>query len=209
MEKTNIELLQDYAKSSKRKITIKETAYPEPNIVIRKFIKYKRTAYTVLNDLEKSFLVWFYDYHVPIVEQSIYCGAFIPLSIPKEVQIHIRSKTILHKLQLFGKNEYIKTGSSTFDSKVLVTTNETQEAKRLLSKAKIQKAILKALALDPAICISVNEKNINFVPQLKNQSYISILRPGFWYVENKEIDSLIRVSEVLENYLFETSSKNS
>lgn len=208
MEKTNIELLQDYAKSSKREITIKETAYPKPK-GIRKFIKYKRTAYTPLNKAEQSFLLWFYDYHTPIVELSTYCGTFIPISISKEVQIHIRSKTIFHKLQLFGRSKYLKTGSKSFDSKVLITTNQTQEAKKLLSKNKIQKTILKALSLDPAMCISVNEKDLGFVPQLKNKSYISILRPSFWYVEKKEIEPLIRVSESLENYLFETSSKNS
>ncbi|NPD48039.1 MULTISPECIES: hypothetical protein [unclassified Lentimicrobium] len=208
MEKTNIEILQDYAKSSKREITIKETPYPKPK-GIRRIIKYKRTAFTPLNPSEESFLLWFYDYHTPTIELSTYCGTFIPISISKEVKIHIRSKTILHKLQLFGRSKHLKTGSKSFDSKVLITTNHAQEAKKLLSKNKIQKAILKALSLDPAMCISVNEKDIDFVSQLKNKSYISILRPGFWYVEKKEIESLIRVSESLENYLFETSSKNS
>jgi len=208
MEKTNIELLQDYAKSSKRKITIKESPYPKPK-GIRNIIKYKRTAYTALDKLERNFFVWFYDYHTPNPDQSIYCGTFIPISIPKEVKIHIRRKTILHKLQFFGRSKYIKTGSSSFDSKVLITANNTLEAKKLLGRNKIQKAILKALFLDPAVCISVNEKDMDFVPQLKNKSYISILRPGFWYVEKKEIDSLIRVSDSLESYLFETSSKNS
>ena len=75
MEKTNIELLQDYAKSSKRKITIKESPYPKPK-GIRNIIKYKRTAYTALDKLERNFFVWFYDYHTPtqtnpyIVEHS-------------------------------------------------------------------------------------------------------------------------------------------
>lgn len=206
MEKTNIELLQDYAKSSKRNITIKEMAYPEPKGLVHKFIKYKRTAFTPVNDLKKSYLVWFYDYHVPVAEDSVYCGAFIPISIPKEVKIHIRNKTIVHKLRLFGRSKYLKTGSSSFDSKVLISTNNTQEAKKILSKSKIQKIILKALSLDPALCVSVNEKDVAFVPQLKGQSYISILRPGFWYVEKKEIESLFRAAETLETYLSEASS---
>ena len=208
MEKTNIELLQEYAKSSKREITIKETPYPKPK-GIRNFIHYKRTAYTSLNKLNKSFLIWFYDYHKPTFDQSTYCGVFIPISISKEVHIHIRSKSIIHKLQLFGRSKYLKTGYKSFDSKVLITTNHTQEAKKLLSKAKLQKTILKALSLDPALSISVNEKDLDYVPQLKDKSYISILLPGSWYVEKKQIETIIRVSESLENYLLETFLKNS
>lgn len=207
MEKTNIELLQEYAKSSKRNITIKEMTYPKANGFVHNFIRYKRTAFTPINALERSFLLWFYDYHVPVAYDAVYCGIFIPISIPKEVKIYIRSKTIIHKLQLFGRSKYLKTGSSSFDSKVLITTNNSHETKKLLSKSKIQKAILKALSLDPALCVSVNEKDVDFVPQLKGESYISILRPGFWYVEKKEIESLFRAAETLETYLSETSSE--
>ncbi len=204
MEKTNFELLHDYAKSSNRVIKMIESPYPEPNVVIHKFVKFKRTAYTPISDLNKGYLAWFYDYHKPISEEATYSGAFIPISIAKDVSIHIRSKTVLHKLQLFGNSKYIKTGSSSFDSKVLITTNNTQAAKKLLSKTRLQKIILKALALDPAMCISINEKDLEYIPSLENKSYISILRPRHWYVEKKEIDALLSLGQSFENYYYES-----
>ena len=72
-------------------------------------------------------------------------------------------------------------------------------AKRLFSQARIQDQFVEALGIDKLINISVNEYNIDFVPELKNQSYLSIINPQSWYTERNDIEKLFKQMEKIRS----------
>ncbi len=99
-EKTNIEVLREFARSTGRSIVDKEIQYPVSGIRsqvsgISNFPKYKRMIYMPNNINKTSFFVWFSDPYARIGLFTNFCGAFIPISAGIKSKINIRSKYIL------------------------------------------------------------------------------------------------------------------
>jgi hypothetical protein len=198
-EKTNIELLKDFAKSTNRTIEIQEIPYPVSGI--RKFQKFKRMIYVPNNFERTSFFVWYSDPYARVGVPTILCGAVIPISSSVKSKINIRSRNIIDKVNVFSKASSGAIGKESFDSKVVLSGSIDSGAKRLLSQARTQDQLLKALKIEPFINISINEYNLDFVPELKGKSHVSIINPQSWYFEKKEIEALFSRIEKIRNQL--------
>ena len=198
-DKSNIEILREFAKVTNRTIVVKEFPYPLSGI--RTFQKYKRIVY-IPNNFEKTcFFIWFSDPYAKIGCPTIFCGAFIPLSSRIKSRINIRNKNILDKFNIFLDTKTNKIGNEHFDSRVVITGNINTPAKRLLSQSKIQNQLLKALEIARFMNISINEYNIDFVPELKNTSYLSIINPQSWDIERDDIENIFRQMEKIRNVI--------
>ena len=111
--KSNIEILREFAKSTNRSIVDKEIPYPLTGI--RTFQKYKRMVCIPNNHEHTSYFIWFSDPYAKIGQPTIFCGAFIPISSKIKSSISIRSKNILDKLSMFSKakaNKIIGAGTN-------------------------------------------------------------------------------------------------
>jgi hypothetical protein len=78
IEKTEIEILREFAKSTNRSIVDNEIPYPLSGI--RTFRKFRRMVYVPNNTENTSYFIWFSDPYAKIGLPTIFCGAFIPLS---------------------------------------------------------------------------------------------------------------------------------
>ena len=193
MEKSNIEILKDFAKSTNRSIVVKEIPYPLTGI--RTFQKYKRMIYIPYDSENKSFFIWFSDPYTKIGVPTVFCGAFIPIPSNIKSKINIRNKNILDKVDVFSSTKSNKIGNDSFDSKVIISDDLDSSAKRLLLQSRIQKNILKALEFEKFMIISINEHNIDFVPEFKDVSYLAIINPQSWTLERKDIEKIFNQIE--------------
>ena len=199
MEKTNIEILREYAKSTKRSIVDKEIPYPLTGV--RTFRKYKRMVYIPNNAENTSYFIWFSDPYAKAGLSTIYCGAFIPLPSRIKSRINIRNVNTLDKLNVFSKTKSNNIGSDRFDSKVIISGDIDSSVKGLLSQSRIQDQLLKALKIEPFMNISMNECNIDFIPEFKDTSYLSIINPQSWTLESDFIDKTFRQIEKIRDLI--------
>ncbi len=199
-EKSNIDVLEEYARSTNREIVHKKKPYPLTGI--RTFRKYKQYVYIPYNNIERNnFYIWFSDPYATVGYYTVFSGAFIPISSRIKGKINIRSKNVIDKVNVFSKSKAIKIGSSNFDSKAVITGTMDSAAKKLLSQAKIQEQFLNALELPGFLNISINEYDINFVPELKGKSYLSIINPKGWDFEKDTIEDIFRIMKKIRNII--------
>ena len=197
MEKSNIEILSEFARNTNRAIVSKEIPYPLTGI--RTFQQYKRMIYISNNSENTSFLIWFSDPYAKVGLPTIYCGAFIPLPTNVKSKIKIRNRNTLDRLNVFSKTKTILTGNNSFDSKVVISGNMDSSAKELLSRSKTQYQLLKALKIEKLMTISLNEYKIDFLPELSNTPYIAILNQQGWNLDRDCIENMFKEIESLRN----------
>jgi len=198
-DRSNIEILKEFAKSTNRSIVDRDIPYPLTGI--RTFQKYKRMIYVPNNSEKTSFFIWFSDPYSKIGMPTIFSGAFIPLSSRIKSKVNIRNKNILDKLNILSKTKSNKIGNDRFDSKVVISGDVDSSVKRLLSQSRIQDQLLKALEIEQFMNISLNEYKIDFIPELKGRSYLSIINPQSWDIERNVIEDLFRRIEKIRSII--------
>lgn len=195
--KSDIELLREFAKSTNRSIEVKELLYPL--VGLRATQKFKRMVYIPNNPKRTSFFVWFNDPYSNIGQTTIFSGAFIPLSSKLKSSLNIRNRYILDKLNIFSKTRDNRIGNGQFDSKVVISGKLDAAQKRLLSQSKIQKQIMMALEIERFFHISINEYKIDFVPELNDNSYFAILNRFGWEIDKNKIENMFnRIEKIRE-----------
>ncbi len=192
-EKSNLEIVKDFAKSTNRIVVAEELPYPLTGI--RTFQKYKRMIFIPNNKEKTSFFIWFSDPYAKIGLPTIFSGAFIPLPSNIKAKINIRSMNVLDKVNVISKAKSNKIGSDYFDSKVIITGEIDSTVKRFLTQPRIYDQLLKALKINSAINISINEYPLDFVPELSNTSYLAIINPQSWDLESVDIEKIFRQIE--------------
>jgi hypothetical protein len=193
MDKSDIDILREFAKSTNRFIEVKELLYPRTGIGTTQ--KYKRTVFIPNNSERSSFFIWFNDPYSTIGQTTIFSGAFIPLSSKVKTSLRIRNRYILDKLNLFTQMKDHKIGNSHFDSRVVISGNLDTASKRILSSSKVQKQVLRALEIESHFHISINHFNIDFVPELNEKSSIAIINHQGWEVDKTNIEKMFESIE--------------
>ena len=199
MESSNIEILKEFAKATNRKIVDEKLPYPLTGI--RTFRKYKEIIYIPNKSDNTSYFIWFSDPYAKIGFPTIFCGVFIPLPSEFKSKINIRNKNIIDKFNVFSKTEFYKTGNKHFDSKVVISGVINSPEENLLSQVKIQNQLLNALKIEPIINISLNEYKIDFIPELKNTPYLSVINPQNWCLEETKIEKLFEQIEKIKTLI--------
>jgi hypothetical protein len=193
MEKSDIDLLREFAKSTNRSIEAKELLYPRTGI--RTTQKYKRMVSVPNNSERSSFFIWFNDPYSTIGRTTIFSGAFIPLPSKIKTSLKIRKRSFPDRLNLFAKSKDNKIGNSFFDDRVVISGTLDAAAKRILSSSKVQKQILKTLEIENYFQVAINHFNIDFVPELNENSSISILNDQAWEVGHAHIEKMFEIIE--------------
>ncbi len=199
MEKTNIEELKEFSKSTNRVMAAKEVPYPLSGI--RTFRKYRSWVYIPNNSENTSFFIWYNDPYAIIGLPKIYCGAFIPLSSSLNSKINIRIRNILDKLNFFSNGASIKIGNKRIDKKLIISGNMNSSERKLFTQPMIQDKLLEVLNDEPFMNISLNENNVDFVPELRNTPYLSIINPQKWIFDKKVIERIFMQIEEIRNLI--------
>jgi len=194
-EKSSIEILKGISKQSNWDIDIHEEVHSQ---------RYGYTSRRVVikNPLKKD-LLFVSEQRANITKYHNYSGIFFPLSIKSDYHLIIRKRNAIDKLR-FRKNKLrFKTGSSLFDAKVYIETNNDLETHKLLSGAKIQSEIVEFLNSFNCITIAVNELNPDFNKELKEKSFLSIFITLSWMLEKELINKAFTLCEKLKFKLTE------
>ena len=199
MEKSNIELLTEFAKSTNRSIEAKEILYPSTGV--RTFPQYKRMIYIPNNSENTSFFIWFSDPYEKGGIPTDFCGAFIKLPSEFKSKINIRNKNILDKIKVFSKAQN-SIGNPLFDSKVVISGELDSSIKSLLSKSRIQYQLLEALKIKELINISINEYKIDFIPELLDEPYLAIINPQSWNLDANYIEKVFSNIEKIRSVIY-------
>lgn len=192
-EKTDSELLREFARSTNRSIVEKETPYPKSGVGIPQ--KFRRIVVIPNNEEKTSFFIWFSDPYARIGISTVFCGAFIQIPSKVKAKINIRKKTILDKIDVFSRSKANKIGNDFFDLKVVMKGIPGPAEKRFLSHSRMQDQVLNALEIEGILNISLNEFKIDFIPELENASYLSMVNPQSWIIERNFIEQTFRQIE--------------
>ena len=200
MEKSNLEILKEFAKSTNRSII--DTEIPYPKTGYRTFVQYKRMIYIPNNKENTSYFVFFSDPYAKVGMPTDFCGAFIKLPAKYNSELNIRSKNILDKVNVFSNTKSNKIGSDYFDSKTIISGNLDHSLKSLLLSMKIQNQLSEALKIEELIRISINEYKIDFIPELKGSPYLSIINPQSWNLDESFIEQVFTNIEKTRDIIY-------
>lgn len=199
-EKSNLEILSKFAKSTNRDFDYKEVQFPTSGV--RKIPKFKRWAYISNNHLREIFFVWFSNPFENIGIPTVFCGAFIPLPPQFDSKLSIRKRNIIDKVSIFSKHKNNVVGNETFDNKVIIKGDINSKTKRLLSNTKLQKCLLNSLNTNDLVNIVINEYKIDFIPELENKAYLAITNPQSWNLGKSEIEVLLKHAEEIRKVIY-------
>jgi len=193
INKSDFKILSDFAKSIGKKLEFSEQVYKtsKPN----RFPKYRNEAYIQYGLKSSSYFVCLYDSFYRDGEFSVFSGAFVPVELPLSSSFNIQKKTILDGWSSFFGKKSFKTGNRNFDSKVVITGDDTDLMTKYISNTKFQHKVLEAFNIKPTIQISLNSINASFVPELKNKSQFCIYDKQEWILEKQQIKYLLNLIE--------------
>lgn len=131
----------------------------------------------------------------------LYSGIFSPISVRNDYKLLIRKRDALDKLSFRKDRLRFKIGSSTFDSKLFIETNNDIETHKLLSSMSIQNEILNFINWSDNIYIAYNEINPDFTKELEGKKYLSVFRSMEWMLEEEMIEKAFNLLELLKSKL--------
>ena len=196
MQKTTIDEFKEFTKQSKRKIDFTELLYPSS--ALSGVALHKRTVVIPNNNEKTSFFIAFSD-PKSLNENHLFCGVFIPINTDKSIKIQLHKKNIFDRIKLRNRSQ--KTGSSRFDTNVVITSEDSSAVKNIFRNHHIQKSILSILKYDERLCISVNEVNIDFAQEFSTRSHIGIYLTQQWITDPVIIEKLFTFAEELKNVM--------
>lgn len=126
-----------------------------------------------------------------------YSGIFIPLSFKYEYSLLIRKRDLMDKLNFRKDRLRFKIGSSSFDSKIYIVTNNDIETHKLLSSSAIQTKIIEFLESQDRLEIGIGNTDI----KLDNDSatkYLSVNMFMGWMLDKELIYKAFNLADMLK-----------
>ncbi len=203
-DKSALEILKEFAEKSNREIKHFRKDYPVDRLRPRFLYK----SYTIIKD-EISNHVYFINYSdsMAVGNNAFFSGFFFPISATDSVNINIRKKNILDKVNPFSNKRTYMTRFSDFNSKVIITENELNYTNKILNNYKVHTLIIEALDLDERIRVGVNNlkigaiQDINENYELKTGSYFEIYIIGQWLLKDSIIEELFNIANKLKELI--------
>jgi len=190
-EKSSVDILKDLAKRKDWEFTVEEKTlnarygHKSRNVLIKN------------HDIKNSYFVSVQT--IGFDKNRIYSGVFFPVSGFDNYKLLMRKRDSLDKFS-FRKNRLrFKIGNSSFDSKVNIETNNDIETHKLLSNSKIQFEIIEYLNSGDLLTIGFNDIKPDFNSNLKNKTYLSVVKSLDWMLDKELIDSTYKIGELLRS----------
>ena len=196
-DKTNIEILQEFARRSNREIFVDEKVVPITGY--RRNTKFKRIVYMPYDQKRNCFYVWYNYWFASIGPTTFFSGVFFPVSQNLRSRLYIRKSNVLDKFNFISRSGRIKTGTPSFDAQTIISGKMREGAQRILSQHKVQKQILKSYEINNIVRLSIDEYKIDFIPELKSASHISIINQQEWEIDGAIIEQTFSCAEKMRS----------
>ena len=134
-EKSAIELLQEFASKSNRKISFSKKQYPTSTINPR----FLSQSHVIIHNQASptNFFISYCDLK-GFGDNSFYSDLFFEVPAPQSALIKVREKDILDKLNPFLKQSTYKSRIQKFDSRVVITENDFSWTHKIFHNSRIQ-----------------------------------------------------------------------
>lgn len=194
MEKTAIGILSDISKREGWEITFNEK-------VIN--VRYGHTDRSVvIRNPDYKDLYFLSVKNQTFGKKGFYSGIFCPLSGFDQFHLYIRKRDALDKLNFKQNKLRFKIGNHSFDSKLLVKTNQDSEAHKILSSSGIQYDLIHFVGHNEKnVQIGMNEINPDFTNELKGRKYLSAFLSEEWMLDHQLIEASFKITEKIKNRL--------
>lgn len=197
-EKSEIEILKEFAHRSNRKIEFSEKNYKVGTIKPRYFVK----SHVEIHDNNDNSLAFIsYGDTQAFGDNAIYSGLFFPISSPNSSKILIRKKNILDKINPLLKQSNHSDGFSDFNSRVVIIDNDYAETTKLFGNIEVQYLVNEAFSLDERIRIGINNFDIDVSLELKGQSHFGVFMTQQWFLEKAVIEQLFTIADKLRRLM--------
>ncbi len=196
---SNIEILKEYAYRTKRNIIYNEEQYSLS--IYRKIPRFKQSVIIPNNSDNSSYFVLFADPYYKIGDYTAFCGVYIPIKTPLNTLLNLREKNILDRLNPFLSKKSLFTGDYNFDSKVVSSGNDYSIFNQLFNDRSLQNLILDTFRIKSLHYFSINETNVDFVPELKGKSHFCIYNPQEWILDESIFEKWFEVIEKVREIL--------
>ena len=202
-ENSSSKILKEFADKTQRSFHYVKSPYEETYEHWVKRVWHQRKIYIPNSSKGSSFFVSYADAKSVNLnsENALYSGVFIPVNLPSIAKISIRKKDILDKINVFSKNQFLKSGFGHFDKRATIRGNDTLSAQKLLKSRKIQDAILESFLKEESLVAGVNKADTDFVTPLKNQSVLGIYSISGWIFDPELIEFLFERLEKIKKLL--------
>lgn len=185
---SSIDFYTQFAKETNRTITKSEAYYPF--VFSTRVPQTKRTIAIPYDKLQELYFLGFND-PKKFGKSSFFSGVFFKSSVPKAVEISVKKRYLIDRLNPFANQSNTKTGTD-FDAKAIIhSTAET--GNEWLMNPKIQEIILRLFNLDERIIIGLNQVDLDFEPSLSNCSNFGVYLND-WIFETDKIEQLFDLS---------------
>lgn len=196
MEKSSVEILKEIAKSEQWDIQVAEK---EHGRLGRRYGYSCREIIVKNPDFPNAYLI--YVQNPSYNKYNLYSGVFFPVNMSESFHLLLRNRNPLDKLN-FRKNILrFKIGSSKFDSKINIVTNNDIETHKLLSSANIQHEVMVFMKQSFDLRIGINEINPAFNHELKGHNYLSIFNSMQWMLDKEWIIDALKLGAKLNEKL--------
>ncbi len=135
---------------------------------------------------------------VNIDKYKIYSGIFFPINSSANYNLLIKNRNPLDKINFRKNRKRFKTGSSSFDSKINIVTNNSFKTHKIFGNAKVQMEVLKFMKRNCGLHIGFNEINPKFPEELKGKNFLSLFITMEWMLEKEMIDAAFNLAVILK-----------
>lgn len=126
-----------------------------------------------------------------------YSGVFVPLIFKYDYKLLIRKRDVLDKLSFRKDRLRFKIGTSDFDSKIYIETNNDIETHKLLSSSGIQSKIIEFLESTERLEISIGNTNL-VIDDDSTKNYLSVIIHMGWMLDKELINSAFKLADILK-----------
>ncbi len=197
--RSNIEVLKDFARRTNREIYYKEEEYPMSGY--RKIPQFRYFVFIPINENKTSFFVLFSDPYYTIGQYTVFCGVFTELPFQIEGKVNIRKRNIIDKLNPFEKRVNADFVSNRFSKNTVLFYEYESDLRKLLNNVMVEERILDVVDKSDLMHVSINEYNVDFVPELKGKTCLSVVNPQSWVFEDAEIEEYFKLVERVREHI--------
>jgi hypothetical protein len=195
-DKPALETLKEFAGNSGREIVFSEQQHEK--MPLHPGQLHIRRCYIRAKNREELFYYCFSDTKFT-GDYANLSGIFFPLDVSPIVTADIRKKDIIDRFAMLGRKSRWATGVKDFDSNVLVKAPENKELQSVLNNRSMQQQLLNALETEEGLRILINPFSIDFIPELRQRSFMAVLSPRTWMLEAETIEALFQNGRKLKD----------
>ncbi len=190
---SSLDLLKKIALSSHRMISASEEK------ISHRYGHTKRTA--IIEDAQSETVMLWYSNPSNLSDFSMFWGMAFSHEVSKNCNLIIGKSNFWNRIPFIGPLKKNQTDSHYINSDFIIRGNGFEEIEKIIYKPLIHNSMLEIIEIDQRIRIYFNTINMDFCPQLKGKSTVSVIVRNHWELEQPKIEKIFVLTEKLRTLI--------